>query len=654
VSIVSIDFETRSRTDLKKCGAYVYSRCPSTEVLCTAFAVDDQKVDCFEGFPKEVVELSKYPEFKFSAFNAGFEKAIWDNVTGAVEIPAHRWIDTAAISASHSLPRQMGDVAEALSLPILKDEEGKAIMMKMCKPDSNGNWVYDEEKLATLMAYCHDDVEVEREILKRLGHLSPTEQKVWELDLKINTKGIRIDKDLARAIIDMKEPVKKELTTRCRSSYGFGPGQVAKIKEFLRENDVEVPTKMSWKKVKGQEAKVQVRVETLESKAIKALLVQPIPESCKDVLRMRKMFATTSLAKADSVLNQTVGDVAHYQFMYHGANTGRWSGKGIQLHNLPRGEFDEDFASEEMSLACKEIKAGKLESFDMEPMDVLRSALRGMVIPREGKSLTVVDFAQIEARVLPWLAGQQDVLDAFEQGKDLYKFTASQIYKKPYESIIKSERNIGKIASLALGFGGGQRAFNGMAANYGLHMTPTEADVIKNDWRARNPEIVQFWYNLEGAARRTLHSGNNTKVGFIKFKKEGGFLVCTLPSGRQIKYFDPFLKQSDRGKQVVYFKGTDQARGINWGDVSTYGGRLAENVTQAVARDILAEAMVRLDKFSWIDIVGHVHDEVILEIETKKALANYKLIEKCIVHQPTWATGLPIGADGFIGPRYRK
>lgn len=654
--IVSLDFETYSECDLKKAGAWAYSKHPSTKVLCVAYAYGDDDVRVATDITTKLKHDLQLEDTKVSAFNAGFEYAILKNVC-KIDIPYENLIDSAAVAAAHSLPRQMGEVAIALDLPVLKDEEGKRVMQQMCKPDRNGKQVWTEEKQEILEKYCIDDVRVEREITRRLGYLSPDEQELWQLDLMINEYGLNIDMDLASSILKMKEKVKSKLTKHCQSKFGIRPSQVEKIKEILRSEGVEIPKVPRWKKDPSTGQRAQQQVESLGGEQIKKLLVEDISEDTKELLTIRREYATTSLAKADAVLRQTVDGIASYQFLYHGANTGRWAGKGIQLHNLPRGEFDEDLIDDEMALACSQVKSGAIKSFpDISDMQVLKSCLRGMVVPRQGHELVVMDFAQIEARVLPWLAGEQSVLDAFEAGKDLYKFTASQMFKKDYEDVDKGERFFGKMASLALGYGGGANAFISMAANFGVKVTKEEGEELKSFWRGQNPNIVEFWRSLQVCAIRTVKTGKGTRVGHIRFRLKDDFLVCHLPSGRKIKYYQPVLKQKKLSWGTVdtlYYKGSDQAKGIKWGDISTYGGKLSENVTQAVARDLLSAAMIRLH-YDGYKIIGHVHDELILEVKKGLGKKHYPIIEAAMTKTPDWAAGLPVEADGFVGMRYRK
>lgn len=668
---VSIDFESASEVDLQKCGAWVYSAHASTHFLCAAWAIDDGEVQA-ERFSKRdpfsaLLELAEREDTIWAAYNVGFEFAMWHNILvkyyGFPELPPERWRDSAAVASMYCMPNQMGDVAKALDLPHQKDEEGKKIMLKMCKPlpenqrkaNRGKKWYRKRSAFETLLYYCADDVECERGITEVLGDLPQYEQQIWEADLAINASGIRIDMDLAHALSERKNEVCDDLRARCTKKYGFSPSQVQKIKSFMVEKGVSIPTAMKFKKDKETGEYRKQKVETLGAEEIKSLLVEEIPDEVREVLTWRQEYATTSIAKADAVLRQCVDGVARYQFRYHGANTGRWSGKGIQLHNLPRGEFDEDWVDDEMHLACNTIKSGRdLDYFDISPMKVLKSSLRGLIVPRAGKELTVIDFSQIEARVLPWLAGQQEVLDAFVMGKDLYKFTASQIYEKEYDDVEKPERFIGKTASLALGYQGGAGAFISMATNFGVKVEKDLAEQVKTDWRNRNQKIVKFWYNLEKAAITCVKFGRGIKYKNLRLRMEDGFFKIYLPSGRALHYYKPRIKKIkfDWGeKDTLVYMGSDQQRNIKWGYIGTYGGKLAENVTQAVSRDLLAEAMLRLRRRGFT-IIGHVHDELILEGKT--GTVDYEEVLGIMTELPKWAKGLPIGADGFQGSRYRK
>lgn len=666
--IISIDFETRSEVDLRSTGVHPYAMSPTTDVLCTAWAVDDGPVQCERGVDMpRLRELAGSPDTIFCAFNAGFEQAIWSNILvkrhGFPEVPIHRWRCSAAKCLSMSLPRSLGEAADALDLSIRKDDEGKQVMLKMCKPvpktrqHLHGKWHESEEDYAKLISYCKDDVDVERQLVKRLGFLTDEEQKVWELDQRVNQHGVLLDTELAEGLLHMKTEICDRLTGECEEQYGFKPSQVAKIKDFMRSTGVEVPRVERYKKNPETGNREKMSTESLGSEQIKKLLLSDIPDDVKSLLQIRQDFATTSLAKAQSGLNQSVDSVARGQFMYHGANTGRWSGVGIQLHNLPRGEFDEDWIDDEMKVACGLVKARDTENLlavfpTIRPMAVLKSCLRGLITPRAGSLLAVLDFSQIEARVLAWLAGQQEVLDAFTAGKDLYKFTASQIYEKSYDDVTKQERFIGKTASLALGYQGGAGAFSGMAANFGVLVDSDLADQVKSDWRARNEKTVKFWYDLERAAVRAVKAGKTTSVGGIKFRVQEGFLMCKLPSGRCISYYLPevSVKETQWGtKAQLTYMGSDQQRGVRWGRISTYGGKLAENVTQAVSRDLLAHSMLNLDRK--YTVVGHVHDEVIMEVSKS---CREEAVRKIMLQMPAWAEGLPVDADGFIADRYRK
>lgn len=669
--IISLDFESRSEIDLTVVGAWKYSKHPSTDILCLSYAVDDAPAvvyrTLFGGnryqYPLEFADLLEDPDVKIKAFNANFECAMYSNICAErwnlPDLRPEQFICSAALAQTYSLPRSMGDVADALGLERRKDKEGYYCMMRMCKPvpenrqHLHGKWFESDEDFDTLMDYCQQDVEVERAIADRLGEMPDFEQRLFNIDMRINSHGVALDLDLAHSLHEAKEELCNKLSDDCQQTYGFRPSQVQKIKDYMKENGVAVPVKKKYKKMEDGSRK-KVDVETIGGEYIKKLLVEDIPDSVKDVLRTRRDFATTSLAKAKAGINHIYDGRVHGQFVFHGANTGRWSGKGIQLHNLPRGNFDEDFVDDEMAVACDLISRGAYmeaaRSLDMRPMDLLRSALRGMVVPSPRCELTVMDFSQIEARVLAWLAGQQDVLDTFAEGKDLYMYTASQIYEKLYDEVTKAERFIGKTASLALGYQGAHGAFQNMAANMGTKVDDDLARSIVADWRAKNDKIVSFWYTLQRAATRTVQTGKTTQVGPIKFAYREEFLKMKLPSGRCVNYYQPVVRRDEEnGRLKLNYMGSDQQRSIKWGLIGTYGGKLAENVTQAVARDLLANAIVNLYDKGY-NVVAHVHDEVILDGQGY----DIEEVRSIMLDLPPWADGLPVDADGFQGMRYRK
>lgn len=675
---VTLDFETRSYLTPKKNGAWKYSLDPSTDVMCVCFCVGDGGVWASRGpafgESKRVLplleELAANEDVIFEAHNANFEYAIWHNIMhkrhGFSDIPPERWRCSASVAAYKAMPRALGDLAKALDTKHKKDEEGKRVMMKMSKPvlekfrHLHGEWYEDEEDWKVLISYCKDDVRTEHACSEILGELPPPELKLWLLDFKINHTGIRVDMEFIKAARQMKEKIKKRLVAECKNLCGLTPGQVQKLKDWMKEQGMTIPTK--------KDKKSGLEKETLGAEVLKKFAADPeTPELVRKVIKIRQDFSTTSLAKLDAAVN--FADELHIvrgQFLYHGATTGRWTGKGVQFQNMPRGTFNEDTVRDDMVYCCDAVGEQDLDYIEnwysdvATPMGVMKSCLRGMVIPRDGRILRVMDFSQIEARVLPWLAGQQDVLDAFVEGKDLYKYTASQIYNKPYDDIDKSERFIGKTASLALGYQGGAGAFTSMALNFGVIVERKNADQIKKDWRARNQHIVKFWYDLEKAAIHTVTTGKGTRVhGKITFRMQDEYLTMVLPSGRSLWYYQPRVKQRAveiDGKIVsrkmgLSYMGSDSVRNIKWGRIHTYGGKLAENATQAASRCLLVDAMHKLDNYGY-NLIIHVHDELVTE--DKPSFGSMDEMHRIMTDAPEWAEGLPIEAEGFECVRYHK
>jgi DNA polymerase len=415
---------------------------------------------------------------------------------------------------------------------------------------------------------------------------------------------------------------------------GINPSQTAKLLEHLKSIGYEG--------------------DDLRRESVKLSLALPTSTAeMRELLQMRLDYSTTSLAKFDAMVNYAVGNNVQGQFMYHGASTGRWSGKGIQFQNLPRGEFDKKIGDTQMEIAIEAIKNGDVDEWfpHMREMAVMKSAIRGAVIPLMGTELLVMDYSQIEARVLAWLAGQQDVLDAFRSGYDYYKFTASQIYGVPYESVDDKQRFIGKTATLALGYQGGSNAFQKMAINFGVFIDTDKAESIKSMWRIKNNRIQLFWHNLQTAAISAVEGFPKKVSGKIVFRMEGDFLTMRLPSGRKLWYYKPKVEISKKfGNKVLTYVGMHEG---HWERRHTYGGHLAENATQAVSRDFVAMSIIKLHEAN-MPVVLHVHDEIVCEAHKHQAEEKLEEMRNIMLELPYWAEGLPLNAEGFRTTRYRK
>ena len=654
--LVHIDFETRCDLDITKVGTSKYTSDPSFEILCAAFIVEDKgelerhvvlgNVRTYSLNDNDswlrLIQLAGNTEVNFVAHGSQFEYNVWENYMvrrlGMPSINLNRWLCTMACSMQHALPRSLDDVSKALGLSNEKSKEGSRLMKRMCKRDSKtGRWVEDSESMRKLVDYCVQDTEVELDIHRKLGKLTPSENRVFRLDSAINNRGIPIDVTLVKSGYDMYTKAKDIIKKECLSKTGISPSQVAKFLELINSKGLEI--------------------KDLKASTVKECLANPnTPDDVKELLLYRRDYSNTSLSKLKTASLYDQDSTIRGQFVYHGATTGRFSGKGVQFHNLPRGVFDEDKGEEDMNDACSLIINKDLDGLTnrfpkLRIMDALKSSIRGVVKARQGRILRVVDYSQIEARVLPWLSGQQDVLDAFINGKDLYKHTATGIYNKPYDEIDKQERFVGKTASLALQYQGGHKAFMSMALNYGVLVEEDDAVEAKVKWRKANSKIVKFWYDLQKACIRVVESGKKLAIGkHLACGVEGDFMYIQLPSNRRIYYYKPEVKQGDYGKSLTYM-GSDQKIKVKWGRISGYGGKLAENVTQAVSRDILTDAMLKLDREGF-NIIMHVHDECVTH--DKK---NFKSLEDMIRIMKDVAPcydGLPVDADGFEAERYRK
>lgn len=702
---LTIDFETRSAVKLTGkdgCGSWVYSKDKTTQAICLAVACDKKPVEVFVApyFYNIIKDLPETKKFNIidskilikylkkartiEAHNAQFEMDMYYNhilknidvYCNFPEIPYNKWRCSAAKAAAHALPRSLEGASLALNLVAQKDMDGNKVMYKLCKPrnprkkerEENPEWektLYwneDPQDFIKLIAYCIQDVETERELSNTLLDLNIKEQKVWHLDAKINRNGIPVDLESVKNAIDLINNHKYNLIRKFRE---------------LTDNDVQNPTQrerlFEYIKEKGYNIS-NLQKETVE----KALHDPTMPENVRQVLEIRQSISKSSTAKLEKFIKCTDKETnrAHGCFLYHGAATGRWGGRLIQPHNFPRGKVK----NIEDVIKAVEIYKGSPNIISMlfgDPMDLVSNCLRGFIATKKGKQFLCSDYSAIEARVLPWLANEQKILDAFIKGLDLYKVAAADIYNVRYEDVTDIQRQVGKVVILALGYQGAWRAFMAMALAYGVnppdHITLDSDDYYDFDgtkltkieavfkkwatpivaaWRLKNQNIKQLWYDTERAAIEAIKTGKVTLVGKVKWGVHKNFLMCRLPSGRFLSYYKPFIsleKNSFGVKETIKFWGEKTGK---YGLQTTYGGKLVENITQAVARDILVESMLELDKKGF-RIVLHVHDEIVAEID--EGTGDIKKFEKIMATNPSWCKDLPLAADGgWIGYRYRK
>jgi DNA polymerase len=650
---LSIDFETFSAVDLKKHGLAVYAEHESTDILCLGWAIDEAPVELWlpdMPFPKQMLEAEE-----IFAWNAPFELAIWNQAGvkryGFPPLPLHKTHCTMSMALAMALPASLEKAAIALNLKAQKDTSGGRVMLQLSKPrkvledGTVTRWEQKDhpEKFETLYKYCKQDVEVEREAAKLLTPLSQNERKIWLLDQKINNRGIKVDIPSINAASKVITDEKTRLDAEMRKITG---GEVAactsatQITNYIRCQGVEI--------------------DSVAKAELSKLLDSDIPENCKAVLRLRQEAARSSTAKLVSMeLRASRDGRVRGTLQYHGAGTGRWAGRGIQVQNFPRPSIKQAEIERAFELFPLKNAAAHIDMLIGPPTSVISDCLRGFITAEEGKDLIAADFSAIEARVLAWLAGEQKILDIFSSHGKIYEAAASDIYRVPLEKVTKDQRQIGKVAVLALGYGGGKGAFLSMASVYGLEVSEAKAEEIKLAWREANPKIVKYWYELEEAAMRAVkYPGKIFTAGpegrEIKYKMSGSFLVCRLPSGRNIFY--PFAKiamlKTPWGSEkegVAYMSEDAQTR--SWSKQKLYGGKISENVTQAVARDLLAEAMIRAEDNGY-PIIMTIHDEIVCE--TAQNFGNVKTFEDIVIQLPIWAAGLPIAAEGWRSKRYQK
>jgi len=632
--VLHLDFETRSRIDLRSRGVYVYAEDPSTEILMAGIAVDDNAVQMWYN---EIIGVRG--EMRLStlidalnnaqviyAHNAAFERTLCQKLIPMglnPDVPRpSRWRCTAAMSRAAGLPGDLKRAAIRLNLPTQKDKQGHLLMMKLCKPDKTGNFRGTPEEFQREGEYCRQDVEVERALGKAIRPLSDEEQALWELDQRINDAGIPLDMGGIYKLSKLVEVAQVMGDARLTELTEGRVTSAFQLQRMIDELDAD-----------------GVETEDLTKASVNTLLKTATGKS-KEILKLRKQLGRSALKKLGSMSKLACRDGrVRGAFLYHGAAPGRWSGKGIQPQNFVRDSF-KDEADVERILA---------NGSDDIMTDASR-CLRGMIYSPKG--LCAVDFSSIEARVLAWMADEQTALEVFRKGLDPYKVAAAPIYAVAYDIVTKGQRMIGKVCELSLGYQGWLGAFHSMAKNYGVTLSDDEATKVIKRWRGNRPKTVQLWADMETASRSAMTTPVTWfPVGKCAFGYDPSVnvLYCRLPSGRRIYYREPryVMAETPYGgmKEVLAYIGLKNNKVQ---EVSVYGGKLTENADQAISRDCLAYAMRNLDAVG-CKLVMHVHDEPVLE--GRYPLAD---LEKLMSITPPWAEGLLLAAAGWTGTRYKK
>jgi DNA polymerase len=670
----SVDFETRSAADLRKTGAYRYAEDASTDVWCFAFmhpgkaepllwtpypisgidaAIDN--ADAFDALADLVADRS----VTFRAFNAPFERAIWRNVVsrkyGLPDIELERWTCTAAEVRAMNLPGNLDDSARVLGLVDQKDKVGHRLMLQMSKPravldDGQIVWWDDDARKQRLFDYCLQDVRTEAGITASVQRLSEYERQVWLMDQRANDRGIRLDRPLAQAAKSMADGVAKKANQQIEELTDGEVTSVTKLKSLR-----------AWMAAQGRE------VETLRKADVTKLLDDDtLPANIREALELRAETGKSSVKKIEAMLRAVChDDMLRGLLLYWGAGTGRWAGRLVQPQNfparsahMPEWHDPEDWVDD--------IMHARVDSVELyaPALEVVALQLRSMLTALPGRTLVAADYSAIEARVIAWLCGEEWRMEVFRTHGKIYEASASQMFKVPFETIKKGEANYslrqkGKVAELALGFQGGKNALITMGA-YDMGLADEELPDIVKLWRAASPSIVMGWKDLETAAKEAVrYKGRVTEAlgSRIRFKCSGGFLWLKLPSGRRLAYCQPKLVEKpapwDADKTVWSLEAWSvNSKTKQWSKRGLYGGLLMENVVQATARDLMADAMLRLEAGGKYLPLLSVHDEVITE--TTEDVTDAHELETIMSLTPDWADGCPVTASGWAGLRYRK
>ena len=642
---LSIDIETYSDIPLQKTGVYRYCESPNFEILLFGYSIDSgpvQVVDlaCGEHIPKEVLAALEDDSVIKWAFNAAFERVCLSRYLGyptGEYLDPESWHCSMAWAATMGLPLSLEGVGAVLGLEKQKLTEGKELIKYFCQPclptKANGQRTRNRpfhapDKWGLFKRYNARDVEAEMGIQQKLSKF-PVPPQVWEeydIDQEINDRGVRIDMELVEQAIQMDARSRQELTDAMKRMTALeNPNSVQQMKQWLSDNGMET--------------------DSLGKKVV-AELLKTAPPELAEVLTLRQQLAKSSVRKYQAMEKTVCSDNrARGMFMFYGANrTGRFSGRNIQLQNLPQNHLP-DLAEARALVRSGDFDAVKLLYEDVP--DTLSQLIRTAFIPREGAQFLVADFSAIEARVIAWFAGESWRQEVFAKGGDIYCASASQMFKVPVEKhgINGHLRQKGKIAELALGYGGSVGALKAMGA-LEMGLTDEELPQLVDAWRQSNPNIVKFWWAVDKAVMEAVRYKHTTTDYGLTFSCRSGMLFITLPSGRKLAYVKPKVGTNKFGGECITYEGIGSTK--KWERLDSYGPKFVENIVQATARDILCYAMRTLRCCS---IVMHIHDELVIEADPRMSL---DAVCEQMGRTPPWAKGLLLRADGYATPFYKK
>lgn len=655
---LAIDLETFSSNDIKF-GVHKYVDSPDFEILLLAYAFDGgpvQQVDLAQGeeIPPAFFSWLRNPDILKTAFNANFELCCLQHVFGPEAVPDWQWECDSVLGLYNSYPAGLGITAKVLGLAAdkQKDTRGKALIRFFCLPckptEKNGGRtrnlpIADLDKWEIFKEYNRQDVVTEMGIRDALIDNRPSEKEheLWLCDRWINNNGIMIDQALVKNAISFSSKHSAVLFDRAIKLTGLeNPNSVTQLKDWLKGELGEAP-------------------ESLDKETVKELLKTPgLPPRVKELLMIRQGLGKTSIKKYEAMEASVCSDGrAHDLFQFYGAQrSGRWSGRNIQLQNLPRNSM------EDLDSARELVKTGDLETAELlyDVPDALKQLIRTALVAPKGSRFIVADFSAIEARVIAWLAGETWEMEAFAQGKDVYCATASAMFGVPVvkHGVNGELRQKGKIATLACGYGGGVGALKAMGADK-MGLTDEELRHIVDKWRTASPHIVQLWHDVEEAALQCVGTQKDVhlpKYHDLQFLWKNGSMLLQLPSGRSLTYLRPVLKPNRFDRLAVTYEGLKQTTNL-WCRLETYGGKLTENIVQAIARDCLATAMLRIYEgyqkgTNHYKICAHIHDEMV--IETPEGEGSLEDVVRIMCLNEPWNAGLVMNADGFEAPYYQK
>ena len=642
---LEIDIETYSSVNLQKSGVYRYVEADDFEILLFGYSIDGgavMVVDLVSGekIPQKILDALTAENITKWAFNAQFERVCLSRYLGypfGYYLNPSSWKCSMVWSAYMGLPLSLEGVGAVLGLEKQKLTEGKDLIRYFCVPctptKSNGGRtrnlpINDEEKWQRFKAYNKRDVETEMQIQQRLIKF-PVPEDIWDeyrLDQEINDRGIKVDMDFVKQAIGMDEISHEKLMSAMQQMTELdNPNSVQQMKGWLSENGLET--------------------DTLGKKAV-AELLKDAPEHLAEVLKLRQQLAKSSVKKYTAMENAVCADSrARGMFQFYGANrTGRFAGRLVQLQNLPQNHMPD------LKEARGIVKSGVYETLEMlyeDIPDTLSQLIRTAFVPKDGNKFIVADFSAIEARVLSWLAGEEWRIEVFASGGDIYCASASQMFKVSVEKhgVNGHLRQKGKIAELALGYGGSVGALKAMGA-LEMGLAEEELKPLVNAWRASNPNIVKFWWDVDSVVKKCIKENKSQKTNNIEFHCMSGMLFIVLPSGRQLAYVKPRIGENIFGGESVTYEGVGGTK--KWERIESYGPKFVENIVQAISRDILMHAMKTLRT---CNIVAHVHDEVIIEAEPRMSIDN---VCEQMGRVPPWAKGLLLNADGYECDFYKK